>query len=95
MTKPLTSPSFPNGLADNRTLEEARSQIAGSKASYRREDYMFPREQSRTMQVLSWEDEPQPEPYWLICLSAGGYLALGYAVYLLLPFLSALVRALG
>ena len=33
--------------------------LAGSKAAYRREDYVFPREQSRAMRNCAWE-EPEP-----------------------------------
>lgn len=93
MTK-LTSPSFPTGLPPLRTESQARIGIL-HKTEYRREHYFTPREQSRALREMEWEGRTtKPEPWWRIVGAASGYVALAYAMWRMLPFFSAVVRAL-
>ena len=50
-------------------------------AAYRREDYLFQREQSPTLRALDWETRiVMPEPYWRLIGGIGGWVLLGFAV---------------
>ena len=106
----LKSPSFPVGLAGNRTEAECRAdrannirlphslpakwdqtamqiratepgngEIAGSwgigcRADYRRDDYLFPREQSRAMKSRPWAGREEIEETWKSAwINAGGW----------------------
>lgn len=57
----------------------------GRLAEYRPEHYFFQRTQSREMNARPWEDKKdQKEPWWLVCLGAGGYVLFCIAVFMLL-----------
>lgn len=62
---------------------------------YRREHYIFPREQSLASRLCEWEGRADAlEPVWLSWLNAGCWLLFAYSMFKLAPVASAFVRAL-
>ena len=47
-----------------RAVFDDEPKVIGAHADYRREDYMFQREQSLTMRALEWDHRLKPMRHW-------------------------------
>ena len=94
----LRSPSWPQGLSGNRSLEQARAtrtqghavpgspKIISSKAEFKPEHYRFQRTQSWALRICEWEDR-LPPPIKGLEKQIGGFLfgliVGGYVIFLI------------
>jgi hypothetical protein len=71
-------------MATPKLVAEAERLGILPKTEYKRDHYIFPREQSQVSKLCDWEDRcARPEPWWKVIAGGFGYILFCIAMFML------------